>query len=41
MFIVLEIYNFDAGKTKRSGNFDMKKYGTKKIQRITIIWACY
>jgi hypothetical protein len=41
MFIVLGIYNFDAGETKRSGNFDLKKYGTKKIQRITILRACY
>jgi hypothetical protein len=41
MFIVLGIYNFDAGETKRSGNSDLKKYGTKKIQRITILRACY
>ena len=41
MFIVLEIYNFDAGEIKRSGNSDLKKYGTKKIQRITILRACY
>ena len=41
MFIVLEINNFDAGEIKRSRNSDLKKYGTKKIQRITILRACY